>query len=153
MFHLRSWLRCTVHTTSKQFVLFYSQSDLCVPTDGRCSMLLLHRIALNNLQINKPVRCASTDWGNFFFYLRKTPPVGHDPPHSRGFSRSLTTTHHSRWYSSERAIISSQRTFPDNTQNLRQTSMPPAEFEPAIPANERPQTYALDRAATGTGLI
>ena len=30
--------------------------------------------------------------------------------------------------------------------------MPPVEFEPTIPAGERPQTYALDRAATGTGI-
>ena len=30
--------------------------------------------------------------------------------------------------------------------------MPPVGFEPAIPANERPQTYALDGAATGTGI-
>ena len=29
--------------------------------------------------------------------------------------------------------------------------MPPAEFEPAIPTGERPQTYALDRAATELG--
>jgi len=29
--------------------------------------------------------------------------------------------------------------------------MPPAEFEPAIIANERPQADALDRAATGIG--
>jgi hypothetical protein len=29
--------------------------------------------------------------------------------------------------------------------------MPPAGFGPTIPAGERPQTYALDRAATGTG--
>ena len=29
--------------------------------------------------------------------------------------------------------------------------MPLAGFEPTISANERPQTYALDRAATGTG--
>jgi hypothetical protein len=29
--------------------------------------------------------------------------------------------------------------------------MPPAEFEPAIPAGERPQTYALDRATTVIG--
>ena len=29
--------------------------------------------------------------------------------------------------------------------------MPPEEFEPAISAGERPQTYALDRAATGSG--
>jgi len=29
--------------------------------------------------------------------------------------------------------------------------MPPVEFEPMISAGEWPQTYALDRAATGTG--
>jgi len=34
-----------------------------------------------------------------------------------------------------------------NTHN-RQTSMPPVGFEPTISAGERPQTYALDRAAT-----
>ena len=33
----------------------------------------------------------------------------------------------------------------------RQTSMPPVGFEPTISASERPQTYALNRAATGTG--
>jgi hypothetical protein len=40
------------------------------------------------------------------------------------------------------------------THNIhkRQTSMPPAGFDPPIPASERPQTHALDRAATGTGI-
>ena len=38
-----------------------------------------------------------------------------------------------------------------NTHN-RQTSMPPAGFEPTISAGERPQTYALDRTATETGI-
>ena len=38
-----------------------------------------------------------------------------------------------------------------NTHN-RQTFMPPVGFEPTISAGERPQTYALDRAATGTGI-
>jgi len=33
----------------------------------------------------------------------------------------------------------------------RQTSKPPAGFEPTISAGDRPQTYALDRAATGKG--
>ena len=37
-----------------------------------------------------------------------------------------------------------------NTHN-RQTPMPLAGFEPTISAGERPQTYALDRAATATG--
>ena len=39
-----------------------------------------------------------------------------------------------------------------NTRNT-QTSMPPVGFEPTISAGERPQTYALDRTATGTGYI
>ena len=29
--------------------------------------------------------------------------------------------------------------------------MPPVGFEPTVSAGERPETYALDRAATGTG--
>ena len=33
----------------------------------------------------------------------------------------------------------------------RPTSMPPVGFEPTISEGERPQTYPLDRAATGTG--
>ena len=38
-----------------------------------------------------------------------------------------------------------------NTHN-RQTSMPSVGFEPAIPVGEWPQSYALDRAATGTAI-
>ena len=39
-----------------------------------------------------------------------------------------------------------------NTHN-RQTSMPQVRFEPKVSAGKRPQTYALYRAATGTGDI
>ena len=31
--------------------------------------------------------------------------------------------------------------------------MPQVGFEPTISAGERPKTYALDRAATGTGIL
>jgi hypothetical protein len=45
-----------------------------------------------------------------------------------------------------------QRPLPDNTQHSQQTNIhAPVGFEPIISAGERPQTYALDRAATGTG--
>jgi hypothetical protein len=37
-----------------------------------------------------------------------------------------------------------------NTQK-KESFMSPTEFEPAIPANERSQTYALDRAIGGIG--
>ena len=36
-------------------------------------------------------------------------------------------------------------------QHTTQTSMPPAGYESAIPASDRPQTLALDRTATGIG--
>jgi len=35
----------------------------------------------------------------------------------------------------------------------RQTSMPPVGYKPTISAGERPKTFALDRAATGTGFL
>jgi len=31
--------------------------------------------------------------------------------------------------------------------------MPPVGFEPTISAGDRPQTYVIDRAATGTGVL
>jgi len=36
------------------------------------------------------------------------------------------------------------------THNIHKTQMPPARFEPAIPASERPQIHALDGVATHT---
>jgi hypothetical protein len=54
--------------------------------------------------------------------------------------------------SSGRGIGPSQRPLPDNTNtHKRKKSMPPMGFETTIPASARPQTYALDRAATGIG--
>jgi len=64
-----------------------------------------------------------------------------------------TQTHHTRQDSSGRVISPTQRPLPDNTQHSQQTSMPPEGFEPTIPASERPQTHALDRAASGIGLV
>jgi hypothetical protein len=44
------------------------------------------------------------------------------------------------------------RPLPNNTTtHKRETSMPPVGFEHTITASPRPQTYALDRAATGIG--
>ena len=65
-------------------------------------------------------------------------------------SRSHTTTHHSRYDSSGRVISSSQKPLSYKTQHSQGTSSPSMGFEPAISLGERPQTYAFDRAATGT---
>ena len=81
----------------------------------------------------------------FVFGATTPPPVGHDLL-SHHVSRS-----HTMEDSSGRLISSSQRPIPDNTQHTQQTSMPPVGFEPTISSGKRPQTHALDRAATGTG--
>jgi len=51
-------------------------------------------------------------------------------------------------------ISSSQRPPPDNIQHSQQTDIrAPVGLEPIISTDERPQTYALDRAANWTGKV
>jgi hypothetical protein len=63
-----------------------------------------------------------------------------DTPHSVGllWTRDRPVTEASTW---------------QHNIHKRQTSIPTARFEPAIPASERPQTYALDSAAIGIGSL
>ena len=69
-------------------------------------------------------------------------------------SRSLSDTPQSvglLWTSGQPAAETSYLTT-YNTQQRQNSISPPVGFEPAIPASERPQTHALDRAATGDWL-
>jgi len=65
--------------------------------------------------------------------------------------RYHTETHNTMYDFSVRVISPFQRPLPDNTTPTRDVFLPLAGFELTIPAGERPQTHALDRAATGTG--
>jgi hypothetical protein len=53
-------------------------------------------------------------------------------------------------WTSDQPVAETSLPAQDNTtyRHNRQTSIPSAGFEPATPATKRPQTYALDRAAT-----
>jgi hypothetical protein len=78
------------------------------------------------------------------------------PQWTRASSFTRFLDYHSRYGSSGRIIGRTQKPQPDNIQNSQQTDRhpcPSAGFEAAISAGERPQTYALDRAATGTGCL
>jgi hypothetical protein len=86
-------------------------------------------------------------------------PLAQQPKAGQGrlilkICRSHTTTHHKQQDSSGLGIGPSQRSLLDNTQRSqeRETSLHLVGFELAIPANDRPQTLALDRSATGIGL-
>ena len=78
-------------------------------------------------------------------------PHGPRPPSCRGFE--ITTRHTTLGKTPLDEISAPGRDLYLTTHNIhkRQTSMPPAGFEPAIPASKRPQTHALHRAATGIG--
>ena len=87
-----------------------------------------------------------TMYWNFCFHGTKAPSVTW-PPHYRGFTITIRHTAVGRtpldeWSARRRDLFLTTH----NTHN-RDTSMPPAGFEPTISAAERPQTYALDRAA------
>jgi len=87
----------------------------------------------------------------FFFYHGVTAHCGPRPPQYRGFTmmlrhRILGRTPLYEWSARRRDLYLT-------THNIRKrkTSMPPARFEPAIPASERPHTNALGNAATRIG--
>jgi hypothetical protein len=68
-------------------------------------------------------------------------------------NRALTSSFETpldEWSARRRGLYLHRTTQHINIRD-KQTSMPRAEFEPAIPATKRPQTHALDRAATGIG--
>ena len=86
------------------------------------------------------------------FLQGATDPSGSGPPPYRGskitpWHTTLGGNPMDEWPSRRRDLYLTTH----NARN-RQTFMPPAGFEPVIPATERPQTAALDRMVTGIGL-
>ena len=68
-----------------------------------------------------------------------TAPSGPRPPHFRGFMIILRHTTLVRIPLDERSAR--RRDLTTHNTHKRQTSMPPAGFEPTIPASEQPQTH------------
>ena len=50
-------------------------------------------------------------------------------------------------------LVTEAATYTTHNKHKRLTSMYTAGFEPAVPAIERPQTYALDRTAIAVGFL
>ena len=91
-------------------------------------------------------RLCCARWMDFSFFMARQPHWG------LGFlivevSRSHSDTPHSvgLFWTSNRPVAE-----PSDNTNSQQTVMPPRGFEFAISAGERPQTHAVDHAATGT---
>ena len=84
--------------------------------------------------------------------MTQQPPSGPGPPHYRGYMITLRHTTLDRTPLDQ--LSARRRNLYLNSHNTdkRRTFMPPAEFEPAIPTSERPQTHTLERAASGIDL-
>jgi hypothetical protein len=81
------------------------------------------------------------------FFRDATAHSGSMPPHCRSFMTTRSRTALGEW-------SGRNKDFCLKTHNTRKRHpFPLAGFETAAPASERPQTYALDRAATGFGRI
>ena len=87
---------------------------------------------------------------SFFSSCGAATQRGSWPPHSWGFLDHTRRTTVGRTpldeWSARRTDLWQHTTL--TTDNI---SLPPVGFEPTISAGDRPQTYALDRTATGTG--
>jgi len=79
---------------------------------------------------------------HLFFSWRFHPIPGHGIP-IQGFAITPGRTPLDEWSARRWDLY-----LTTHNTHKRQTSMPPAGFEPTIPASERLQTYALDRATT-----
>jgi len=78
-------------------------------------------------------------------------PSGLYPPHSWGFEITSRHTALVRIPLDEWSARCTDLYLKTHINQSRQTSMPPAEFETAVPASQRPQTHALDRVTTRIG--
>ena len=77
-------------------------------------------------------------------------PIGAGPPHSQGFLDHTRRTTVSRTPLDEWSARRRDLYLKTHNTHRKQTSMLPVGFKPTISAGKLPQTYALDRAATGT---
>jgi len=89
----------------------------------------------------------------FFFCHGATAPSGPRPPHYRGFIITLRHTTLGRTPLDEWLVRSRDCYLTTHNTHKRQTSMTPAGFELTFTTRERPQTHALDSAATGVGIL
>jgi len=74
------------------------------------------------------------------------------PPHSWDFQITHNDAPHSvglLWTGDQ--LVAETSTWQHTTLTTDKHPCPPVGFEPTISAGERPQTYVLDRAVTGTG--
>jgi len=88
---------------------------------------------------------------NTFFRYGSTAPSGPGPPHYRDLTITPRHTTVGRTPLDEWSARDRDRYLTAHNTHKCQTSMPSEEFEPAIPANQLPQTHAVDQCFSTAG--
>jgi hypothetical protein len=141
--HTHTHTHTHTHNTSRRQIPFhyvwsYRQWSISLPSITHCCesfrYIYVYIIRHFFLWLCGPTRARASSFMRFLDHTQRRITVGRTPLDEWSTRRSdfYLATH--------------------NTQN-RQTSMSLAGFEPAIQLGERPQTDAIDSAATGTGVI
>ena len=149
------YYKCGLKTTTNGYFEVLSTVEVwtaqCVNSSSMQLLILVASVGEGRSYIRTVLSCRDVFVTLFVcLFLAQQPPVVHRLI-IHEVSRSHTTTHHSRQDSSGRVISPSQRPLPDNTQHNRYPR-PRWDSKPPNSASEQQQTYALDRAATGTGV-
>jgi hypothetical protein len=116
----------------------------CQRSQGVCECFSKHQISVGEVSLHFQLEL-------YFFYCRAA-PSGPGRPHYRDFTITFRHTTLGRTPLDEWSVRCRDLYLTTHNTYKRQTSMPPAGFEHAIPASKRPQTHALDRATTGVGM-
>jgi hypothetical protein len=90
---------------------------------------------------------------NNYFFRRNSPQWGRTSSFTRFLGHTQRRTTFGRTPLDEWSDGRIDLQLTKNNTHASRISMPPVGLEPTITAEERPQTYVLDRAATGTGKL
>jgi hypothetical protein len=140
--------------TAIPFLRYYWIHELCVRPillEGQqCVRACVHCIAVTYTSVEgKLPVCMPPHVSQLIPSIGATAPRGPRPFHCLGFTITLRHTTLCRTPLDEWSARRRDLCLITHNTHYRQTSMPPAGFQPVIPASERPQSHALDGAVTG----
>jgi hypothetical protein len=119
--------------------------------DSRSWTQLQNKHSRQSCSLIKTQRTWTVQWKPISIFHSATAASGPGPPHYRCFTITLRHTTLGRTPLGMRSARRRDVSISIHSTHKRQTSMPPAGFEPATPASELPRIHALDRAAAGIG--
>ena len=125
--------------------------ECCIIVNGRCLMLRAFNYLMPPCLSSQGTQHFDQNICLYVCFWHKSPHYVRDSSFTRILDRTQRRTTVGRTPLDKRSTRCRDLYLTTHNTHNRETSMSPVGFEPTNTAGERPQTYALDRAATGTG--